>query len=70
MLTFDHDKSQKLDEEIISTLSNLLQNQKQVKQKVEKQEFLLKERKIVYDLFMRVNEERRVLVFFCSACHS
>ena len=60
MLTFDHDKSQKLDEEIISTLSELLQNQKQVKQKTEKQEFLLKERKVVYDLFMRVNEERRV----------
>ena len=61
MLVFDHEKSQKLDEEIITTLSDLLQNQKEVKQKSEKQEFLLKERKIIYDLFMRVNEERRVL---------
>ena len=60
MLTFDHDKSQKLDEEIVTTLSDLLENQKQIKQKGEKQDFLLRERKIVYDLFMRVNEERRV----------
>ncbi len=60
MLVFDHDRSQKLDEEIIATLSELLQSQKQVRQKNEKQEFLLRERKVVYDLFMRVNEERRV----------
>ena len=60
MSSFDKEKSQKLDEEIISTLSSLLENQKSIKQREEKEEFLLKERKIIYDLFMRVNEERRV----------
>jgi hypothetical protein len=64
MATFDQEKSQELDEEIIGTLSSLLENQKHIKQKEEKEQFLLKERKAIYDLFMRVNEERRVIHTF------
>jgi len=64
MATFDQEKSQELDEEIIGTLSSLLEKQKYIKQKEEKEQFLLKERKAIYDLFMRVNEERRVIHAF------
>lgn len=60
MAEFDHEKSLELDEEIIGTLSSLLKNQKLIKQKEHKTQFLLNERKIIYELFMRVNEERRV----------
>ena len=45
MSSFDKEKSQRLDEEIISTLSSLLENQKSIKQREEKEEFLLKEAK-------------------------
>ena len=60
MITFDHEKSQKLDEEIIQTLSSLLEKQKHIIERTEKEAFLLKEREILYELLMRVNEERRV----------
>ena len=60
MITFDHEKSQKLDEEIIQTLSSLLEKQKNIIERTEKEAFLLKEREIIYELLMRVNEERRV----------
>jgi len=60
MFTFDIEKSQRLDEEIVKTLSSLLESQKLIKEQEEKERFLLRERKIIYDLFMRVNEERRV----------
>jgi len=60
MVEFDHEKSLEFDEEIIEILSSLLKDQKLIKQKEQKAEFLLNERKIIYELFMRVNEERRV----------
>jgi len=63
MLAFDQDKSQRLDEEMVSTLSTLLKNQKLIKQKEEKEEFFLNERKVLYNLLMKVNKERRVISF-------
>jgi hypothetical protein len=63
MFAFDIEKSQRLDEEIVRTLSSLLESQKLIREQEEKERFLLRERKIIYDLFMRVNEERRVNFF-------
>ena len=60
MLTFDNDKSHELDEEIVQALNNLLEDQKSIGWKSGKQEFLLKERKTIYELLMKVNEERKV----------
>ena len=60
MLIFDHDKSQKLDEQIVKALSTLMKDQTTIKQKEEKLELLIEERKILYNLFMEVNEERQV----------
>jgi len=57
MSGFDCKQSEKLDEELVSTLSSLLGSQKSIGQK---EEFLLKERKLVYDLLTRINEERLV----------
>ena len=57
MLKFDHDKSEELDEQIMKTLSSLLEDHNTTKRK---QEFFLKERKVVLELFLKVNEERRV----------
>jgi len=63
MLTFDNEKSKKLDEEIVNALVILLENQKSIQDNIEKQDFFLKERKMIYKLFIRVNEERRVCLF-------
>lgn len=62
MLKFNNEESQKLDEEIIAIFSGMLECQKSSQQKLNKQQFLVRERKILYDLFRRVNEERRVRV--------
>jgi len=59
-LVFDNEKSQRLDDIIIATLSQMLQSQNSAHHKINKREFLVKERKVLYDLFMQVNEERRV----------
>ena len=64
MLKFDNEKSQQLDEKIITTLSSMLESQKNTRQRINKQEFLVKERKILYDLIVRINEERRVKFSF------
>lgn len=63
-LVFNNEQSQKLDDLIITTLSNMLESQNSVRQKVDKHGFLVKERKVLYDLFMQVNEERRVSFSF------
>ena len=60
MLKFDQDKSQKLDEDILTIFTNLMNEQKLAKQPTEKTNFISNERKLVYDLFVRVNEERQV----------
>ena len=60
MKSFNNEESEKLDEEIITALGTLLESQKTVQENIEKKEFFLKERKMIYKLFIRVNEERRV----------
>ena len=60
MLTFDNDESQKLDEEIVRTLSSLLKSQESIKQKYEKEQYFQNERKSLYDLLTKVNKERQV----------
>ena len=60
MSQFDQEVSKKLDTEILKTFSTLLETQKNIKEKDEQESFLLSERKIIYDLFMRVNDDRRV----------
>ena len=61
MMIFDSEKSHELDEGIMITISNLVESQKLLKENTEKQEFLVKERKIIYNLLVRVNEERQVI---------
>lgn len=58
MLKFDHDKSEELDGRIMETLSSLLEDHSLAKGK---HEFFLRERKVILELFLKVNEERRVL---------
>ena len=60
MLKFNNEESQRLDDDIIGIFSGMLECQKSNQQRVNKEQFLIKERKILYDLFRRVNEERRV----------
>lgn len=60
MSGFNFRQSEELDEEIVSTLSSLLADQKTLKEKEEREEFLLKERKMAYDLLARINGERIV----------
>jgi len=66
MSSFDVKRSEELDQEIITTFSSLLANQKLLKEREEKEEFLLKERKIIYDLLTQVNEERIVSFILIS----
>jgi len=61
MLVFDNERSLKLDEEIINTLSRLVKSQQGAIKNEDKIKFLLKERKVIYEVFMKVNEERQVL---------
>jgi len=63
MLRFDNDKSQKLDEELIAVLSDLVNSQELVKEKVARYNFLIRERQIIYNLLIRVNEERQASSF-------
>ena len=61
MLAFNNEKSQELDEIISMNISELLKRQEFITDKNEKYEFLIKERKVIYELLIKINEERRVL---------
>ena len=61
MLTFNNEQSQELDEVISRNISELLKTQESITDKNEKYEFLIKERKVIYELLIKINKERRVL---------
>ena len=61
MLEFDLDKSQRLGNGILNTLSQLVKEHELARGEREKYKFFLREREIVYALFKKVNSERQVI---------